>query len=233
MALEHPGRQGRVGAERRRPSEDECVAGERGARDPAQQSGTRDVDHEGPPLESCPRRASRPRPARRRAHRRGTARWSPCRRAAPPATTCRPSYDQPHPPDQRGGQRDRSEAGHQRGRGVPQREPPLTRACHLKELELHGRERRQGAAHTRAQEGALVGRGGQPLGQTRDEVPQEERTDDVDDEDRPGPRVGAAGERLRQARARHRADDPAAEDRGQLAAVVGGKHAGGVDGPSE
>ena len=64
MALEHPGRQRGVGAERRRPGEDECVAGQRRARHAAQQRRARDVDHERPPRELTPPAAAARSPTR-------------------------------------------------------------------------------------------------------------------------------------------------------------------------
>src|SRR6201996_3501187 len=141
------------------------------------------------------------------------------RRNGPIAAEGANSSEDPRAAGGDGGEVDAGEATGDRRRGVGDGEPEVAAFDHLEELQLQGRERRQGAAEAGRQEGAPVGRGGQPLAEAGHEPAEQRGGDHVRDEGRPGPRVDPMRQRLRQPDPRQRADHPAHVDRPQLPAI--------------
>src|ERR1700742_2161382 len=85
------------------------------------------------------------------------------RRNAPKTAEGANSSEDPRAAGGDGGEVDAGEAAGDRRRRVGEGEAEVAAFDHLEELQLQGRERRQGAAEAGRQERAPVGRGRQPL----------------------------------------------------------------------
>src|ERR1700744_2710278 len=107
------------------------------------------------------------------------------RRNGPIAAEGANSSEDPRAAGGGGGEGDAGDAGGDRHRRVGDGEPEVAAFDHLEELQLQGRERRQGTAEAGRQERAPVGRGRQPLAEPGDEPAEQAGGDHVCDEGSP------------------------------------------------
>ena len=218
VGIEHPGREGREGADAPSGDDDQRLAAQRRAGDQPQRQRAGEVDHEDADREGVLGAGAELGVDQEARHGGATAEHRDCepaRRAHASAASRRPSPVR----CSRVVPRRMADVAAGQGRGeVAGGQAEVAGIDHFEQLQLHRGERGQRPADARRQErvrDAVV----RMVAQPGDEVAEQERADHVDGKCRPGPAVRTVRSELREPDPGQRPDHPAQVDRRQAARV--------------